>query len=479
SDTLGKCMIMVRQGRVVRFDPATHRATDSLVIHPGGGELVTCFLDGTDLWLGFVGDARATRLSLADGTEERIAFTEVDGGSLPNGPLANSFAKDRSGNLWVGTTGYGVLLHRALAGRFHRIMQGSSPWLLKADREGRWIVASSDMLWVNPPEGEVRPIGFTEALRPTGRGPSWFAIKRDDHGVWWTCVTLTNNTLMRFGPAESDGLHAVTLGTPEDPLMLITCDSPDLWILASASAGKPADRILRFDPLAQRITARYVLPFVLLETDYRAVSALHFGSDGSLWLGTRQGVLVHRAEEWTVHKPVAGDANSLPSERIFSLCADPDSADAVLWVGTEDAGLVRMDMRTGRCRTVDVRTGLPNNTVYAILADAHRNLWISTNGGLCRFDPRTHAMRTFSRNDGLAGTEFNRYSAAIGYDGRFYFAGTNGITWFDPNTMYGDAAPSATVITGLALANTPVRWNARRSADDRDFLIPSPPDHLT
>ncbi|MBK9075959.1 MAG: hypothetical protein IPL77_13465 [Flavobacteriales bacterium] len=478
ADTMGKRMIMVRERSVVRFDPVTRVATDTIAIHAVGGELATCLLDGDKLWLGFVGDVLATRLSLTDGSEERIAFTEVNGGSLPGGSLVNAFAKDRSGNLWVGTTGYGVLLHRALAGRFHRLLQGSSPWLVKADREGRWIVVSSDMLWVNAPDGDVRPIAFKEALRPTGRGPSWSAIQRDAQGAWWACVTLANNTLLRYGPAQSDGLKAVPLGTQEDPLMLITCDSPDLWILASASPGQPADRILRFDPIAQRITARYVLPFALLETDYRAVSALHFGADGSLWLGTRQGVLEWRAQQWTVHKPVPGDPNSLPSERIFSLCADPDSADAVLWVGTEDAGLVRMDMRSGRCLTFDVSKGLPNNTVYAMLADAHRNLWISTNGGLCRFDPRTHALRTYSRNDGIAGTEFNRYSAAIGHDGRFYFAGTNGITWFDPNTMYRDAAPSATVITGLALANTPVRWKAARNGDDKGFVIPSPPDHL-
>lgn len=477
ADTVGKRMIMVRDRSVVFVDPVTHVTSDTMSIHAVGGELATYFLDGDKLWLGFVGDAQATRLSLTDGSEERIAFTEVNGGSLPGESLVNAFAKDRSGNLWVGTRGYGVLLHRALAGRFHRLLQGSSPWLVKADREGHWIVASSELLWVNAPDGEVRPIAFKEALRPTGRGPSWFAIKRDDQGAWWACVTLTNNTLMRHGPAESDGLHAVPLGTQEDPLMLITCDSPDLWILASASPGKPADRILRFDPITQRITARYVLPFPLLETDYRAVSALHFGSDGSLWLGTRQGVLEWRAQQWTVHKPVPGDPNALPSERIFSLCPDPDSAQ-VLWVGTEDAGLVRMDMRNGRCRIFDVRTGLPNNTVYAILTDAQRNLWISTNGGLCRFDPRTHDVRTYSRNDGIAGTEFNRYSAAIGHDGRFYFAGTNGITWFDPNTMYGDAAPSATVITSLALANTPVRWNTSGATEDKGFVIPSPPDYL-
>ncbi|MBK8498060.1 MAG: hypothetical protein IPL52_04405, partial [Flavobacteriales bacterium] len=147
ADTVGKRMIMVRDRSVVFFDPVTHVTTDPIAVHAVGGELATYFLDGDKLWLGFVGDAQATRLSLTDGSEERFTFTEVNGGSLPGESLVNAFAKDRSGNLWVGTRGYGVLLHRALAGRFNRLLQGSSPWLAKADSEGRWIVASSDMLW--------------------------------------------------------------------------------------------------------------------------------------------------------------------------------------------------------------------------------------------------------------------------------------------------------------------------------------------
>ncbi len=45
--------------------------------------------------------------------------------------------------------------------------------------------------------------------------------------------------------------------------------------------------------------------------------------------------------------------------------------------------------------------------------------------------------------------------------------------------MYGDAAPSATVITSLALAYTPVRWYTSGATEDKRFVIPSPPDHLT
>ncbi|HRH36869.1 MAG TPA: triple tyrosine motif-containing protein, partial [Flavobacteriales bacterium] len=478
-DTIGDRLVMVRKDQVVLFDRSSHLPTDTIALHAGDAALSAWMLDGDKLWLGLRGIGGPWCVSLSDGRLMRFGFTDVNGGTLPANAFVNTFAKDRTGNLWMGTTGYGVFLHRALAGRFHRLFQGSSPWLVKADRAGRFVVATTDMLWLNPPDSSVRPIPLKDALAPTGRGPSWSCSKRDDEGNWWACVTLKENQLVRC--AEGSALlFPVALGTPEDPLMLVDCDSPDLWILASKTAGEAADRLLRFDPRALRITARYVLPFALHEVDYRAISAMHFGEGGALWIGTRQGLLEWRPTEqrWAVHRHDASDPRSLPSDRIFSLCPDPDEPDSFLWVGTEDAGLARMDLRTHTCTTYDVRAGLPNNTIYGVLADAHHLLWVSTNRGLCRFDPKTGATRTYSRNDGLAGTEFNRYSAAVGADGSFYFAGTNGVTWFDPNTLYDEMGPSATVITGLGLANTPVEW-VKRSGEHNAFQLPSPPDHVT
>ncbi len=483
ADTARSRMLMVRQGSILFFDPVSHTAVDSIITHGVENDPGIYLLDGDYLWSGYGGSAHATRISLKTAVLQTIEFTAVNGGSLPHGAIVVSFGRDRSGNLWVGTSGYGVLLHRALAGRFHQLLQGSSSLLLKADRTGEHLVAAERMLWINTPDGAPQETGFGRALDEAGRVASWYGMMRDRSGVWWACVTVQGdaNHLMYHGPAEEDGLHIMQLGPDEEPLMLVPCDSEELWILADGSGGTMCDRLLRFDPITRKITGRRMLPFPLSASDYRMVSALLFARDGTLWLGTRKGLLELRpgSEKWVVHTHDPSEPNWPPSDRILSLCFDPDTPDAMIWVGTEEAGMARMDMRTGTCQNFDMNDGLPNNTIYAILADAHHNLWVSTNKGLCRFDPRTGATRTYSRNDGLAGTEFNRYSAAIGHDGRFYFAGTNGITWFDPEEMYGEASASATVITGLALANKQVRWNNARNEADKAFLVPSPPDHLT
>ena len=62
-----------------------------------------------------------------------------------------------------------------------------------------------------------------------------------------------------------------------------------------------------------------------------------------------------------------------------------------------------------------IMTGLTlfsNNTVHGILEDQQNNLWISTNQGLVRFNPKTNTGQTYDRENGLEVTEFS--------DGAFY-----------------------------------------------------------
>ena len=59
-------------------------------------------------------------------------------------------------------------------------------------------------------------------------------------------------------------------------------------------------------------------------------------------------------------------------------------------------------------------TGLPNNSVYGILEDQYRRLWISTNKGLAVFYPDTMEITAYTESDGLQSNEFNSGAALAG-----------------------------------------------------------------
>jgi len=119
---------------------------------------------------------------------------------------------------------------------------------------------------------------------------------------------------------------------------------------------------------------------------------------------------------------------------------------------------------------------LPNDVVNGILADAHQHLWISTNNGLCRFDPQTKEMQNYFRQDGIAHNEFNRYEYSKAKSGELYFGGMGGWMHFNPNEFYQAKPASNLVFTGMKLWNEPV--SSDRLSDRTDGITLGPKENM-
>ena len=69
-------------------------------------------------------------------------------------------------------------------------------------------------------------------------------------------------------------------------------------------------------------------------------------------------------------------------------------------------GLNSLDRKTNTFTVYTTKDGLPNNTIFGILEDNNKNLWISTNKGISRFNPATKTFKNFGIADGLQSNEF-------------------------------------------------------------------------
>ncbi|MCD4748166.1 MAG: ATP-binding protein, partial [Thermoanaerobaculales bacterium] len=174
----------------------------------------------------------------------------------------------------------------------------------------------------------------------------------------------------------------------------------DLWLASG-------DWLCRFD-LATGDFERVALEFARgAYLGSQGTWALHAGRDGSLWLGTSNGLLTYR----------------------------PDRGEFAAWT-THD--------------------GLPGSAVYSILEDDDGRLWLGTNQGLSCFDLRLPAGRNF-RNyttaDGIGNVEFNRHAAVETTDGRFIFGGMDGLTVFEPSRIRDNPVVPPVRITGIEVWN--------------------------
>ncbi len=191
--------------------------------------------------------------------------------------------------------------------------------------------------------------------------------------------------------------------------------------------------------------------------------------EGHLWIGTEDAGL-NRLDESTQtfrryrHHP--NKPESLSSDSAWELA---EGRDGSLWIGTMDGGLNRWspdDRAIGRERFARFRksAGLVSDTVFGILQADDRALWLSSNRGLSRFNPSTGEVRLFDAHHGLPHGEFNFGSRLRTRDGVMYFGSTDGLVAFNPDAVRENLHAPTVVVT----ARTQTRQLASRSSGKPD-----------
>ena len=133
---------------------------------------------------------------------------------------------------------------------------------------------------------------------------------------------------------------------------------------------------------------------------------------------------------------------------------DPKNKN-ILWLTSRGNGLIKFDTQTGIAKSFTTKQGLPNNTVYTIVADKDGYFWCSSNKGIFRFSPADYSVLSFTVKDGLQGNEFNRYQFIHFPDNKIVFGGTEGYTIFSPDSINIDNYQPAIALTDVAINNEP------------------------
>src|SRR5690606_10867576 len=93
--------------------------------------------------------------------------------------------------------------------------------------------------------------------------------------------------------------------------------------------------------------------------------------------------------------------------------------------------------------------------IYSVLTDSEGYVWMGTNKGLCRFDPKSLEVRTFTERHGLPCYEFNRFHQFSFPDGKIAFGGIESGVVFNPLSITNDLYNPNTAITGIKINNEP------------------------
>lgn len=117
-----------------------------------------------------------------------------------------------------------------------------------------------------------------------------------------------------------------------------------------------------------------------------------------MWIGTNDGLNKFDGTNLKVYRNIISDSTSIPGNDISSLFID---SEGKLWIGTYRGGACFYDpdkdsfIRLGNKRT-DNGKNLSNSYVTGIAEDKNGYLWITTYGGLNRYDRKTEHIEQYN-----------------------------------------------------------------------------------
>ena len=173
-------------------------------------------------------------------------------------------------------------------------------------------------------------------------------------------------------------------------------------------------------------------------------------SKKNIWIGSNNGGLEHF--DAANGKFVSYENWSIGPVCVVSIMEDKKTGN--FWVGDYVFGLLLMNPQGKLLKTYNVSNGLPCNSVTGIEMDPAGILWISTDNGLCRFDPINEKFQLYNKKNGLQGLTFNAASFQTG-DGEMYFSGNNGVNAFYPAQIKLDTIAPMVVLTDLDINGKP------------------------
>jgi len=175
---------------------------------------------------------------------------------------------------------------------------------------------------------------------------------------------------------------------------------------------------------------------------------------GNYWISSYGGGLDlwdGKSNEFKHFKYDNENPKSIGEDRIYSIFED---SKGIIWIGTKGAGLNRYNPSDNSFTKFTEKDGLPNNVVMGIIEDGDGFLWLSTNGGLCRFNPDNGVTRNYDINDGLQSNEFLVGSYYKSKDGKILFGGVNGLNAFYAKDIKDNPNVPDLLITRFQVFNT-------------------------
>lgn len=333
-----------------------------------------------------------------------------------------SLLSDRGGNLWVGTYRAGVSM----------LSQGRN-WFRMLNRSGGAIpydivtavVPSADNIYMGLDGGGLciynSRSGTSRTLTTANSniaGNNVISMQKDGDRLWMAIYTK--------------GLAAYDISTGKFTLYPMPAGSAgnnNVWTICDDGMGRiwvGGPDLMIFDKRTRRfITRKYML----------GMDCASIACHGNVvWIGTNNSGIYkmdRRTLKILAHYTTSSKDITLAANSVRQVFVD---ASGHLWFSLYYAGFYCLDTRTGSMREFGADDGLANTYVTSVTEEQSGMMWMGTFDGLYRYNPRTRTFIRFGAGDNIASTF--TYDAAASDGGMMYFGSTKGLLMFRPSVFH-------------------------------------------
>ncbi|MDH6342103.1 signal transduction histidine kinase/ligand-binding sensor domain-containing protein/DNA-binding response OmpR family regulator [Parabacteroides sp. PFB2-12] len=387
---------------------------------------------------------------------------------------------DRQGNLWMCTHSKGLEKISFITERFHLQMPHPLSYESLSNDVRSLYEDNHGRLWMGLRDGKIRiyekngtflgcltregtfakngdhSLGVAYHIYEDSKGNIWIATKGD--GLY---KAQEEQGRYRITQYHSDPNNLYSLS--DDNIYCVHEDSHGrIWIATFGGGLNYMEE--REDGSVVFINHQNNLKGYPIDDCYR-VRFVTTDSKGYIWVGSTSGAISF-PEDFTQpeeirfdhHVRIPTDKQSLSHNDVYWIT---ETTDGNLYLATFGGGLNKLisvdEKGNARFETYNMEDGLPSNILLSMREDDDKNLWISTENGLCKFIPSEE--RADNYNDRILNIRagFNEASSIKTKDGKLIFGTRSGWLTFDPKAISKSAFIPPVAFTRLQINNEEIR----------------------
>jgi signal transduction histidine kinase/ligand-binding sensor domain-containing protein len=384
---------------------------------------------------------------------------------IPSGISNNSIMtiyEDRSGIIWIGTFGGGINKFNKQPKKIqHYFSDSGNPSGLSSNDVCCFCEDSENNIWIGTRDSGICVFNRTKKTFTNFRhNPDDInslchdmvnSIIEDNDGNIW--IGTLGGGLNKFDKKTKQFTHY-----KNDPGNKNSLSHNTVFTLAKDKRGiiwigTSGGGLNKFDAQTEKFT-KYISDTANASAiSSNSIISIFNDSDDTIWIGTDNGGLNKfnsREEKFFHYTHNPDNLSSISGNGILTIYED---SSGTLWFGTSGFGLNRFNKDKKTFERITEKDGLPNNVINGILEDNKGNLWISTNNGLSKFNPKTPSFRHYDARDGFQSNEFNNWANLKLKNGELLFGGINGFNIFNPEDMKDNSFIPPVVITDFQIFN--------------------------